>query len=216
MLRLREALVREQPADAAAQRDLGRSHLALARVLLPRHQLDEARAELDLLRGVLQPLADAHPEDGGARLLEAACDGVEGERLYRNDRQGESLELLERSRTLYRRLIEDNPAYTLPTAADGPTEYRRGLAAVLHVLGWIYCEEGRADACRRDEDEQQDVYEALASGPFATDADRRNLAYHCLNVWTGLGLTGSASRARGSSNGAWRSAGGSSRRTPYQ
>ena len=39
-------LVRQQPEDKAAQRDLGRSHLALARVLLPRYQLDEANAEL--------------------------------------------------------------------------------------------------------------------------------------------------------------------------
>ncbi len=180
----------EQPGDTAARRDLGRSHLALARVLVPRYQLDEASAELGLARGVLHPLAREHPEDGGARLLEAECDGLEGERLYRNDRQEEALALLERSRTLYQRLIEDNPAYTLPTAADGPTEYRRGLATVLHVLGWIFFDEGRADACQRDEDEQQEVYEALASGPFATDADRRNLAHHYVNVCGSQGLTG--------------------------
>jgi serine/threonine protein kinase len=192
-LALRAALVWEQPGDTAAQRDLCRSHLALARVFLPRYQLDEANAELGRARGVLQPLTREHPDDGGARLLEAACDGLEGERLYRNERQDEALALLERSRTLYQRLIEDDPAYTLPTAADGPTEYRRGLAAVLHVLGWIVFEEGRADACQRNSEEQQDVYEALASGPFATDADRRNLAhaYHNLLDLRDMGLTGS-------------------------
>jgi serine/threonine protein kinase len=191
-LALRAALVRERPEDKAAQRDLGRSHLALARVLLPRYQLDLANAELGRARGVLRPLTREHPEDGGARLLEAECDGLEGERLYRNDRHEDALELLERSKTLYQRLIEDNPAYTLPTTADGPTEYRRGLATVLHVLGWIFFEEARAEECLRNSEKQQDVYEALASGPFATDADRRNLAqaYHQMLAQRSLGPSG--------------------------
>ncbi len=38
-------------------------------------------------------------------------------------------------------LIRDSPPYTLPTAADWPTEYRRGLASALVRIGEVYSEE---------------------------------------------------------------------------
>jgi serine/threonine-protein kinase len=176
-LAIREALVREQPGDAVARRDLGRSHLVLAQFLVPRYRLDEASAELVHARGVLQSLAREHPEDGGVRLLEAACAGLEGERLFRNQEYDQALAALERSKVLYERLIEDNPSYTLPTQADGPTEYRRGFVAVLRALGWILFEEGRSGETLRPSEEHKEICETLASGPFATDMDRRSLAY---------------------------------------
>ena len=83
--------------------------------------------------------------------------------------------MLERSRALHEQLIRDNPAYTLPTAADGPTEYRRGLAAVLGSLWGDYFDEGLSGESMGFAEERKAVREALASGPFATDADRREL-----------------------------------------
>ncbi len=83
--------------------------------------------------------------------------------------------MLERSKTLHEQLILDNPAYTLPSAADGPTEYRRGLADVLGFLWSDYFNEGLSREHMRLAEERKAVLEALASGPFATDADRREL-----------------------------------------
>ena len=80
VLALRETLARERPSDPTARRELGRSHLALAKSLLSQERLLEASAELGRARDVLQPLVREHPDDGGARLLEAECGHLKGGR----------------------------------------------------------------------------------------------------------------------------------------
>ena len=73
-----------------------------------------------------------------------------------------------------RRLVHDNPPYTLPTAADGPTEYRRGLAEVLAGIAASQSGCGDEEAPRVWE-AAMEVLEELTSGPFADDGDRRRL-----------------------------------------
>ena len=134
-------------------------------------------------RGILQTLAASTPRMASRGPPgEAACDGQDGERPHRLDRHDEAEMVLQRSRALLERLIADNPAHTLPTAADGPTEYRRGLAAAIHVLGWIYVEQGRPAEALKNAEEQEAVFELLVSRPFATDADRRNLSHAETNI----------------------------------
>jgi tetratricopeptide (TPR) repeat protein len=190
VLALRQAMVRERPSDPTARRDLGRTHLALAKSLLSQERLSEAIAELRRARGVLQPLVREHPDDGGARLLEAACGQLEGRTLKLLGQPGEGRQLLEHSKALHEQLIRDNPAYTLPTAADGPTEYRRGLADVLGFLWEDYFDEGLAGEHVILAEERNTVLETLAAGPFATDADRRELGIAYRQKGTALRFIG--------------------------
>jgi tetratricopeptide (TPR) repeat protein len=174
-LALRSALVREQPGDPAAQRDLGRSHLALAELRVDLARVEEARVELNRARGVLVPLVRERPDDGGARRLEAECASLDGRLLENAGLPAEGRSSLEQARALYEGLIRDNPSYTLATAADGPTEYRRGLAEVLVRIGDTYHEEARHDEVLRYMEELQAVSEELVSGRFADDTDRLRL-----------------------------------------
>ena len=174
-LTLRAELVREQPADPAARRDLGRTYLALAELLDSLSRVDEARAELVRARGVLVPLARKWPGDGGTRWLEAECDSLDGRLLVGAGMPAEGRSSLERARALYKGLIRDNPPYTLPTAADGPTEYRRGLAKALVRIGETYHEESRHDEVLRTMEKLRAVSEELVSGRFADDMDRQRL-----------------------------------------
>ena len=122
------------PGDPAAQRDLGRSHLALAELLGSR--LESTR------RGPSWPgrgrARAAGPGAPRRRRRPAAGGRV---RFARREAAPQSAgpprggQRWSERRALYEDLIRDNPPYTLPTAADGPTEYRRGLAAVLDRLG---------------------------------------------------------------------------------
>ena len=175
-LALRTALAREQPDDPVARRDLGRGHLALADWLLSYERLSEANSELGRARNVLQPLAREHPDDGGARLMEAVCDHLDGRTLYNLGRQDEGAAVLEHSKVLHEQLIRDNPSYTLPTAADGPTEYLRGLADILGSLVDYRVGNGLSgEGIVRVDVEHKAVLDTLVSGPLATDADRRRL-----------------------------------------
>lgn len=81
---------------------------------------------------------------------------------------------------MYKGLIGDNPPYTLPTAADGPTEYRRGLAKALNRIGESYHRESRHEGVLRIMEELLAVSEELVSGRFADDTDRQRLGncYH--------------------------------------
>jgi tetratricopeptide (TPR) repeat protein len=177
---LREGLLREQPRDPATRRDIGRSHLALAEILDSQARVDEARAAVARARSVLEPLVRERPDDGGARRLEAECDSLEGSFLGNAGRYLEGQTLLARSRALYEALIRDEPKYTLPTAANGPTEYRRGLAEVVVKLANSYFHEAKHDEALKVWEKQVGVLEELAAGPFADDADRRRLGigYH--------------------------------------
>src|SRR5262249_956755 len=69
--------------------------------------------------------------------------------------------------------------YTLPTTADGPTEYRRGLAEVLVGISKAFAREGRDDEAARVWEAQRVVVEELAAGRFADDTDRRRLGLAC-------------------------------------
>ena len=175
-LALRTALAREQPGDPVARRDLGRGHLALADWLLSYERVSEANSELGRARNVLQPLAREHPDDGGARLMEAVCDHLDGRSLHNLGRQDEAQRMFEHSKVLHEQLIRDNPSYTLPTAADGPTEYLRGLADILGSLVDYRVGNGLSgEAIVRVDEEHKAVLDTLVSGPLATDADRRRL-----------------------------------------
>ena len=174
-LALRAELVREQPADPAARRDLGAATWRSRRCSIPCREFDEARAELARARGMLVPLARERTDDGGARRLEAECDSLDGRLLVGAGMPAEGRSSLERARALYEGLIRDNPPYTLPTAADGPTEYRRGLAKALVRIGESYHRESRHDEVLRIMEELLVVSEELVSGRFADDTDRQRL-----------------------------------------
>ena len=122
--------------------------------------------------------------------MEAACCDLEGRTLNSLGQPGEGRKLLERSRSLHEQLIRDNPAYTVATTADGPTEYRRGLADILGSLSGDYIDEGLSDESMRIAEERKAVLEALASGPFATDTDRRELGNACVGNGRTLVLSG--------------------------
>jgi serine/threonine-protein kinase len=178
-LALRDALLRERPDDPVSRRDLARSHLALAGVLRSEARIDEARQEVVRARGVLEPLVRERPDDGGSLRLWAECDSLEGLLLALAGRLEEARADLQRARATFERLIHDDPPYTLPTAADGPTEYRRGLAEVLAGISKAFAREGRDDEAARVWEAQRVVVEELASGRFADDTDRRRLGLAC-------------------------------------
>ena len=175
-LALCEGLIKERPSDTAAARDFGRTRLELVSWLFTLARFDEALAEIGRARVVVDPLAREHPGDGGARWLEAECNSLEGATLTEISRPVPGLAALRRARAGFETLVRENPPYTLPTEADGPTEYRRSLARVLHSIGYTLDDmgdfAGALDAIR----EQKEVVAALASGPFVADTDRRNLA----------------------------------------
>ena len=66
----------------------------------------------------------------------------------------------------------------MPTSADGPTEYRRGLVLALERLGWTYHESARYDEMLKTMTKLQAVSKDLVSGPFVDDGD-----------WVSLGLS---------------------------
>ena len=127
-------------------------------------------------RVVVEPLAREHPGDGGVRWLEAECDSLEGAALSYSVRTAPAIEALRQARAGFEALVRDNPPYTLPTAADGPTEYRRGLAHVLHWIGWTLVDVGDFAGVLEAGREQQEVVASLVAGPFAADIDRLDLA----------------------------------------
>ncbi len=176
-LALRNALAAQQPNEPVAQRELGRSHLTLADLLASLSRVDEARAELTRAQHVLVPLARERPGDGGARRLDADCRSLDGKLLFDAGQPAPGRSVLEQARTLYERLIRDNPPYTLPTAADGPTEYRRGLTTALDYIGRTYHVESRHDQVLKIMEELQTVSTELVAGRFADDTDRQTLAY---------------------------------------
>ena len=175
-LALREELARERPGDTAARRDLGHGQLALAGVFNDLARFDEARASLARSRAVLDPLTLERPEDGGARKLLAECESLEGDLLVRNGRPAEGREVLARARARLETLIVDHPPYTLPTTADGPTEYRRALAEVYHQIHVSLTVDRREQEAEEFLGKQRKVLEELAGGRLADDADRRRLA----------------------------------------
>jgi serine/threonine-protein kinase len=219
-LALRAALVREQAGDPALRRDLGRSDLTLAMTRrLPR---SEARAEIARARAVLAPLFRDHPDDGGARQLEAECDSFEGEMLM--DLPIEARALLARARALYEGLVRDNPPLSvstgavegtdtrllfddlspgdhhLPSGAVAATEfrrvrYRRGLMQVLGRTAHSYMSEGQWEEVLRIEIDRRPALEELASGPFAEDTDSRTLAASYSRGGTALRFLGRTTEA---------------------
>ena len=90
--------------------------------------------------------------------------------------QARGIEALRRARAGFEVLVQDHPAYTLPTAADGPTEYRRSLAQVHYRIAYTLADLGDFAGALSAYREQKEVVAALTAGPFATDTDRRNLA----------------------------------------
>ena len=167
--------MRERPGDTAAVRDLGRTRLDLVSWLFTLARFDEALTEIARARVVIEPLAREHPGDGGARWLEAECDSLEGAALSYSVRTTPAIEALRRARAGFEALVRDNPPYTLPTTADGPTEYRRGLAQVLHWIGWTLVDVGDFAGALDAGREQKEVVTSLVTGPFAADTDRLDL-----------------------------------------
>ena len=167
--------MRERPGDTAAGRDLGRTRLDLVSWLFTLARFDEALTEIARARVVIEPLAREHPGDGGARWLEAECDSLEGAALSYSVRTTPAIEALRRARAGFEALVRDNPPYTLPTTADGPTEYRRGLAQVLHWIGWTLVNVGDFAGALDAGREQKEVVTSLVTGPFAADTDRLDL-----------------------------------------
>src|SRR5262249_52134611 len=98
-------------------------------------------------------------------------------------RLAEGITVLGRARAMYEKLINDDPPYTLPTEADGATEYRRGLAEVLDRIATSFHEVGeRADKSLRVRQEQRENLKRLTSGKFVSEQDWRLLArYHGSN-----------------------------------
>jgi serine/threonine-protein kinase len=181
-LALREGLLRERPGDPEERRDVGRSHLAVASVLGSLVRVAEARAEVRRARDVLGPLARERPGDGGVRRLEAECEALDGSLIVQGGRFAEGLAALGRARAKYEKLIEDDPPYTLPTEADGPTEYRRGLAEVLDRISTSLADVGeRADEALNVRLEQRRILKSLTSGRFVNDRDWRLLANYYSN-----------------------------------
>jgi tetratricopeptide (TPR) repeat protein len=176
-LALRGALLREQPGDPGARRDVGRSHLALASLLRSLARLQEAQAEVRKARGLLRPLAAERPRDGGIRRLEAECEALDGFVIIDDSRLAEGIAVLGRARAMYEKLINDDPPYTLPTEADGATEYRRGLAEVLDRIATSFHEVGeRADKSLKVRQEQRKNLKTLTNSKFVNDQDWRLLA----------------------------------------
>jgi serine/threonine protein kinase len=175
-LALRAALVKEQPGDSSAARDLGRTQLELVSWLYTLARFDEALVEIARARVVVEPLAREHPGDGGARWLAAECDSLEGAALTDTDRVLPGIAALRRARVGFEALVRDSPPYTLPTAADGPTEYHRGLVRVLHAIGYTLDDLGDFAGAQEAVREQKEVATALVSRPFAAETDRRELA----------------------------------------
>ncbi len=93
-------------------------------------------------------------------------------------------------------LIRDAPPYTLPTAVDGLTEYRRGLASALDRLVMSLVGLGRQDEAAEAVKVSQAVLEQLASGPFASDTDRQRLGRSYLSSWYPYGNSGRATEAK--------------------
>jgi tetratricopeptide (TPR) repeat protein len=178
-LALREALARERPGEPEARRDLGRTRLALAGLLasptLARYP--EARAEVARARDVLEPLARERPHDGGARKLLADCESLDGSASVWSGREEEGREVLERARAIFEALIQDDAPYTLTTAADGPSEYRRGLADVLSQIALSWNRDGDDERAQDTWERQWRVLEDLTAGPFADDEDWLKLAH---------------------------------------
>jgi serine/threonine-protein kinase len=174
---LLQALMREQPSDPTTRRDIGRSHLAVASVLGSLTRLGEARAEVRQARAVIGPLARERPGDGGVRRLEAECEALDGSLIEADGRLVEGLAALGRARAMYEKLIEDDPPYTLPTAADGPTEYRRGLAEVLAQIATSFYSVGEwGGETLKVRREQREILKQLTTGRFLNDQDWRLLA----------------------------------------
>jgi tetratricopeptide (TPR) repeat protein len=178
-LSLWESLLRERPGDAVTRRDLGRTRLALAELLASPtlQRYTEARAELARARDVLDPLARERPGDGGARRLLAECESLDGNALVGLGRTEEGRAALERARAVLEALLRDSPPYTLPTTADGPTEYRRGLADVIGRIALSWARDGDEDRAAAAWEEQWRVLEVLTAGPFADDGDWLKLAH---------------------------------------
>src|SRR5262249_37912347 len=105
--------------------------------------------------------------------------------LTNDGRLAEGIAVLGRARAMYEKLINDDPPYTLPTEADGPTEYRRGLAEVLDQIVTPFQVVGeRADKSLRVRQEQRDNLARLINGPFVDDQDWRLLArYYASGNW---------------------------------
>ena len=177
-LGLRESLLRERPGDPAARRDLGRTRLELAGLLgLPSMQrYPEARAELARARGDLEPLARERPGDGGARRLLAECESLDGFMSVETGNTEQGRAALERATAIFDSLIEESPPYTLPTAADGPTEYRRGLAEAIARTAGSWSRDGDVEHAHVTWERYWRVLEDLTAGPFASDADWQKLA----------------------------------------
>ena len=215
-----ESLVREQPGEPTARRDLGRSRLALAGLLgsPSLQQIAEARAELARARDVLEPLRASTPGDGGARRCwpsasrstassgERSTAATEEGRGGAGASDGDLRGTDPRRPALYpvrpRRTARRNTAVGWPRrwsgrhtpgSIDGEVEARRGRLGTA-VAGLL---------------------EDLTAGPFA---DRRRLAKPRPRIFDERRVV-RVSRSSGGAdshgpNGAWRSAGGSSRRTP--
>ena len=124
---------------------------------------------------MIEPLSREHPGDGGGRWLEAECDSLEGAALTYSIRITPGIAALRRARAGFEALVRDNPPYTLPTDADGPTVYRRSLAQVLHWIGVNLDDLGDFAGALEAVRQEKEVLAALVSGPFASDSDRRNL-----------------------------------------
>jgi serine/threonine protein kinase len=189
------ALVREQPGDIVARRDLARSHLAVAAIFKGLGQLENTRAEISLCRAALGGVPGRHPEDGGARFLDAEADSLEAESFISSAEPLAARQALQRVRARYERLIADNPPFTLPTLADGATEYRRGFVMALGRMAHSFLVEGRWDETLRIEDTRAPVLGALPHGAFFDDEDRRLQAVHAVRRGSALRFLGQADLA---------------------
>ncbi len=189
-LALREELTRERPGDPAARRDLARSRLARAQLLFSASRFDAAPAELARARGILDALVRERPDDGGARYLQAAVDSLDGDLLRSSGRPVEGRTMLEHARGRFEALVRDNPPYGLPTAADGPTEYRRGLMEILGRIANSYSAEARFEDAVKVQEAARDVLEVLAAGAFADDGDWQRLGVNYQRIGNTYGFLG--------------------------
>ena len=174
----------------AARRDLGRTRLERCKPrLLGLSSLQQRYPEAPGRQGAgpaadLEPLASERPGDGGARRLLAECESLDGLLCVETGHTYQGRAALERATAIYDSLIHEGPPYTLPTAADGPTEYRRGLARVIARTAVSWTRDGDTERAHIAWEQHWRVLEDLTAGPFADDADWQNLADgYSLSTW---------------------------------
>jgi serine/threonine protein kinase len=166
-LAIREALVREDPGNAADQRALAETELQLAQVLLVAGDPAGAEARARRALAILAPLPDRAPADAALRARARRHLGVALAGIGRRD---EALGALQAAAGEFERL----------SAADAA--YRRELAIthqmIVHVLGGTQEREAAIGSYTK----AAAIFEELVSADPDNSSRRRELAYTHLEM----------------------------------